>query len=145
VAALRRWEGMSNATGIRLLYCEMERPGNLPSYPPEQHYGRWKTFRLVHHLAKQIRVPCRTRAGSKNRLLVQPCMIKKTTILSQCDKQLQLRNKLRLGTWNIRSMLQLGKVQLFGDEMMRLGVDYVDCQRWDRMDKGISLHWMATK
>jgi len=56
-------------------------------------------------------------------------MIKKTTILSQCDKQLQLRNKLRLGTWNIRSMLQLGKVQLFGDEMMRLGVDYVDCQR----------------
>jgi len=28
------------------------------------------------------------------------------------DKQLQLCNKLRLGTWNIRSMLQLGKVQL---------------------------------
>ena len=48
-------------------------------------------------------------------------MMKNTTILSQ--GQLQLHKKLRLGTWNIRSMLQLGKVHLFGDEMMRLGVD----------------------
>ena len=47
--------------------------------------------------------------------------MKNTTILSQ--GQLQLRKKLRLSTWNIRSMLQLGKVQLLGDEMMRLGVD----------------------
>jgi len=47
-------------------------------------------------------------------------MMKNTTILSQ--GQLQLRKKLRLGTWNIRSMLQLGKVQLLGDDMMRLGV-----------------------
>ena len=47
--------------------------------------------------------------------------MKNTTILSQ--GQLQLRKKLRLGTWNIRSMLQPGKVQLLGDEMMRLGVD----------------------
>ena len=47
--------------------------------------------------------------------------MKNTTILSQ--GQLQLRKKLRLGTWNIRSMLQLGKVQVLGDEMMRLGVD----------------------
>ena len=47
--------------------------------------------------------------------------MKNTTILSQ--GQLQLRKKLRLGTWNIRSMLQLGKVQLLGQEMMRLGVD----------------------
>ena len=47
--------------------------------------------------------------------------MKNTTILSQ--GQLQLRKKLRLGTWNIRSMLQLGKVQLLGDEMMRLMVD----------------------
>ena len=38
-------------------------------------------------------------------------------------RQLQLHKKLRLGTWNIRSMLQLGKVQVLGDEMMRLGVD----------------------
>jgi len=30
-------------------------------------------------------------------------------------RQLQLRKKLRLGTWNIRSMLQLGKVQVLGD------------------------------
>jgi len=41
-------------------------------------------------------------------------MMKKTTILSQGDK-MQLRNKLRLGTWNIRSKLQLGKVQLLGE------------------------------
>ena len=34
VAGLGRWEGMSSATGIKLLYCEMERPGKLPSYPP---------------------------------------------------------------------------------------------------------------
>ena len=47
--------------------------------------------------------------------------MKNTTTLSQ--GQLQLRKKLRRGTWNIRSMLQLGKVQLLGDEMMRLGVD----------------------
>ena len=44
--------------------------------------------------------------------------MKNTTILSR--SQLQLRKKLRLGTWNIRSMLQLG---ILGDEMMRLGVD----------------------
>jgi len=37
-------------------------------------------------------------------------MMKKTTILSQSEKQLQLRNKLR-------------KAQLLGQEMMRLGVD----------------------
>jgi len=49
--------------------------------------------------------------------------MKKRTILSQGDKQLQLHNKLRLGTWDIRSMLQLGKVQLLGEEIMRLGVD----------------------
>jgi len=52
-----------------------------------------------------------------------PTMMKKTTILSQGDKQLQLHNKRRLGTWNIRSMLQLGKAQLLSEEMMRLGVD----------------------
>ena len=49
-------------------------------------------------------------------------MMKNTTILSQGE--LQLRKKLRLGTWNIRSMLQLGKVQLLGNETMRLA-----CQR----------------
>jgi len=57
-----------------------------------------------------------------------------TTILSQdLAKQLQLHNKLRLGTWNIRSMLQLGKVQLLGEDMMRLGVDICGLseRRWD--------------
>jgi len=60
--------------------------------------------------------------------------MKNTTILSQRHaKQLQLRNKLRLGTWNIRSMLQLGKVQLLDEEMMRLGVDICGLSevRWD--------------
>ena len=57
--------------------------------------------------------------------------MKNTLILSQ--GQLQLRKKLRLGTLNIRSMLQLGKVQLLGDEMMRLGVDICGLPevRWD--------------
>ena len=60
-------------------------------------------------------------------------LMKKTTILSQGDKQLQLCNKLRLGTWNIRSMLQLGKVQLLGEEMMRLGADICKLSelKWD--------------
>jgi len=61
-------------------------------------------------------------------------MMKNTTILSQDHaKQLQLRNKLRLGTWNIRSMLQLGKVQLLSEEMMQLGVDICGLSevRWD--------------
>jgi len=61
-------------------------------------------------------------------------MTKKTIILSQGHaKQLQMRNKHRLGTWNIRSMLQLGKVQLLGEEMMRLGVDIYGLSevRWD--------------
>ena len=60
-------------------------------------------------------------------------MTKTTTILSQGNKQLQLRNKLGLGTWNIRSKLQLGKVQLLGEETIRLGVDMCGLLevRWD--------------
>jgi len=47
--------------------------------------------------------------------------MKKTTILSQGHtKQLQLRDKLRN---MVRSMLQIGKVQLLCEEMMQLGVD----------------------
>jgi len=46
--------------------------------------------------------------------------MKESAILSQ---QLQMRNKHRIGMWNIHSMMQLGKVQLLGEEMMRLGVD----------------------
>ena len=38
-----------------------------------------------------------------------------------------------VGTWNIRSMLQFGNVQLLGEEMMRLGVDICGLSevRWD--------------
>ena len=53
-------------------------------------------------------------------------MMKESTILSQGHaKQLQMRNK--------HSMLQLGKVQLLGEEMMRLGVDICGLSevRWD--------------
>jgi len=47
-------------------------------------------------------------------------MMKESTILSQGHaEQLQMRNKHRIGMWNIHSMLQLGKVQLLGEEMMR--------------------------
>ena len=56
-------------------------------------------------------------------------MIKKTTILSQGDKQLQLCNKARLGTWNTRSMSHLEYDQLLGEEMMRLGVDICEMGR----------------
>ena len=35
----------------------------------------------------------------------------------------QLRKKLRIGTWNIRTLLQLGKLQVLGREMDRIGVD----------------------
>jgi len=69
MAGLRRWKGMSSATGIRFIYCEMERPGNLPSYPPKQHYRRCKgkeqrkTFRLGHHLAKQVLYPLSNSQG----------------------------------------------------------------------------------
>jgi len=55
--------------------------------------------------------------------------------------QLQLRKKLRLGTWNIRSMLQLGKVQLLGDEMLRLGVDICGLSevRWNEQGQFTTL------
>jgi len=44
-----------------------------------------------------------------------------------------MHNKHRIGTQNICSMLQLGKVQLLGEEMMRLGVDICGLLevRWD--------------
>jgi len=78
-------------TGIRLLYCETERPGNLPSYPSKQHYGlcRHKGKHSGSDVARLNKVcfPCRaTRAGSKNRLLTGSTMMKNTM-------------KLRLGTW----------------------------------------------
>src|SRR6218665_3170017 len=39
------------------------------------------------------------------------------------DGTLQLRKKMRIGTWNARSMLQLGKVQNLGRELERLRVE----------------------
>ena len=80
-----------------------------------------KTFRLGRRPAKQGPRPLSSNQGRVEKSVTGSTTMKNTTILSQ--GQLQLRKKLRLGTWNIRSMLQLGKVQLFGDEMMRLGVD----------------------
>jgi len=61
-------------------------------------------------------------------------MMKESMILSQGHaRQLKMRNKHRKDTWNIRSMLQLGKVQLLGEEMMRMSVDICGLSevRWD--------------
>jgi len=70
-------------------------------------------------------------------------MMKETTILSQGHaKQLQMCNKHRISTWNIHSMLQLGKVQLLGEQMMRLGVDIRGLSevRWDGQGHFTTLH-----
>jgi len=81
-----------------------------------------KTFQLGGRPAKQGPRP--RNQGRVEKSVTGSTMMKNTTILSQgYAKQLQLCNKLRLGTCNIRSMLQLGKVQLLCKEMMRLGVD----------------------
>jgi len=90
-----------------------------------------KTFRLGRRLAKQGPRPLSSNQGRVEKSVTGSTMMKNTTILSQ--DQLQLCKKLRLSTWNIRSMLQLGKVQLLGEEMMRLGVDICGLSevRWD--------------
>jgi len=80
-----------------------------------------KTFRLGRRPAKQGPRPLSNNQGRVEKSVTGPTVMKKTTILSQGDKQLQLCNKLRLGTWNILSMLQLGTTVL-GEEIMRLGV-----------------------
>ena len=93
-----------------------------------------KTFWLRRYPAKQGLPPLSKNQGRVKKSVTWLTMMKNTTILSQGHaKQLQLRNKLRLGTWNIRSMLQLGKVQLLSEEMMRLGVDICGLSevRWD--------------
>jgi len=76
-----------------------------------------RTFRLERRWLNKVRVPCReTRAGSKKSVTGQTVM-KETMILSQGRaKQLQMRNKHRLGTWNVLSVLQLG------EDMMTLGL-----------------------
>ena len=76
-----------------------------------------RTFRLERRWLNKVCVPCReTRAGSKKSVTGQT-MMKETMMLSQGHaKQLQMRNKHRLGTWNVLSVLQLG------EDMMRSGV-----------------------
>jgi len=104
-----------------------------------------KTFRLGRRPAKQGPRPLSSNQGKVEKSVTGSTMMKNTTILSQ--GQLQLHKKLRLGTWNIRSMLQLGKVQLLGEEMMRLGVDRPICGlsevRWDGQGHFTTLdgHW----
>jgi len=111
MAALQRQEGMSSAIGVRLLYCEMERPGNLPSNPSKQHYmmqAQRKPFRLGCRPAKQGPRPLSSNQGRVEKSVTDDEENKDRRILSQGHaKQLQLRNKFRLGTRNIRSMLQL--------------------------------------
>ena len=96
-------------------------PTILSSQTPLTMQTQRKTFRLGRRPAKQGPRPLSSNQGRVEKSDTGSTTMKNTTILSQ--GQLQLRKKLRLGTWNIRSMLQLGKVQLLGDEMMRLGVD----------------------
>jgi len=94
-----------------------------------------KTFRLGYRPAKQGPRSLLSNQGRVEKSVIGSTMMKNTTILSQGhSKQLQLHKKLRLGTWNICSMLQLGKVQLLGEEMMRLGVDICGLSevRWDK-------------
>ena len=96
-----------------------------------------KTFRLGRRPAKQGPRPLSKNLGRVEKSVTGQTMTKESTILSQGHaKQLQMRNKHRIGTWNICSMLQLGKVQLLGEETMRLGVESVDIcglseVRWD--------------
>ena len=82
-----------------------------------------KTFPLRRCPAKQGPHPLPSNQGRVKKSVTGSATMKETRILSQSDKYLQLHNKLRLDTWNIRSMLQLGKVQLLDEETMRLGVD----------------------
>jgi len=75
-----------------------------------------KTFWLGRRPTKQGPRPLSSNQGRVEKSVTGSTTMQNTAILSQ--SQLQLRKKLRLGTWNIRSMLQLGKVQLLGDRTM---------------------------
>ena len=85
--------------------------------------GTTETFQLGCRPAKQGPRPLSRNQGRVEKLVTGSTMMKKTRILPQGNKQLQLCNKLRPGTWNICSMLQLGSVQLLSEEITRLGVD----------------------
>jgi len=49
------------------------------------------------------------------------------------EQSIQLRKKLRIGTWNVRSMSQLGKTQILGRELDRNGVSVCGLSevRWE--------------
>ena len=54
-------------------------------------------------------------------------------IITPPSTSIQLRKKLRIATWNIRSMLQIGKIQILEHEMDRMRVDIwgLEDDRWD--------------
>jgi len=70
-----------------------------------------KTFRLGRRPAKQCPRPLTRNQDRVEKSVTKQTMMNESTILPQGHaKQLEMRNKHRIGTWNIRSMLQLGKV-----------------------------------
>ena len=55
------------------------------------------------------------------------------------DGTMQLRKKIRIGTWNVRSMLQLGKVQNLGRELERLRVEICGIAEADGVARDTSI------
>src|SRR6218665_1699485 len=55
----------------------------------------------------------------------------------------QLRKKIKIGTWNVRSMLQLGKTMILSKEMERLGVEICGLAevRWKRQGHFVTTEW----
>ena len=96
----------------------MERRGNLPSQLPA-------SFMDVHS---------------------QTCSDTEGRHSIRSNNHIQLRRKtVRFGTWNVRTMLQLGKLQIFGREMDRLRMDVCFFQKSDGGVRGTSQQLMATK
>ena len=106
---------------------EMERTENLPSYPPEQHYGRCRhkgehSGSDVARLNK-VRVPCRaTRAGSKNRWLDQPWWRTRRYCHKVMPNSCNCSTSLDYAHGIFAVCCSLEKL-LLGEEMMRLEVD----------------------
>jgi len=93
-------------------------------------------------LAKQEPRPLSRNQDRVEKSVTGQTMMKETMILLQGRaKQLQMRNKHTLGTWNIQSVLQL-----ICEDMMTLGVGILcGLSEMTEMDKGISQHWMAAQ
>ena len=101
---------------------------------PQKCWTCKNVLEVLYHLARfgGARTSPAVVAAKNVEFFVCLSMMKESMMLPQGHaKQLQMRNKH--STWNIRSMLQLGKVQLLGEEMMRLGVDICGLSevRWD--------------